>query len=127
MTSRDPGQMKKRARAMREKQQTVVYIERKQSHGCLYTVLAFLLFGWLGAAAMAVFKMLQVAWRWTLAVGWKLPVALVRATWQASVACVRWSVRGGKMLTARYGAKGWAVVGVVVVVLAILSLVFGRH
>lgn len=63
----------------------IVYVERAHSHGCLITTLAFLLFGWLGVLAVAVGKMLQLAWGFTVLcarAGWALFVRYpVKATW----------------------------------------------
>lgn len=86
----------------------VVYVQKQQNHGCLMGAVVFLLFGWIGLAAMAAWKMTKLAWSWTVAVGWKLPVALTKATWKASVvatvACTTWTVRGTQAVVARVKA-----------------------
>lgn len=94
-------------------QQTIIV--KQQSSGCLVTALVFVLFGWIGVAVMALWALTK----WTL----RASVAPLRWGWQACVALWRWSVRGSRALTARYGWRGWAVVGGVVVVLAVLGSV----
>ena len=86
----------------------------RHEHGCLVTALVFVLFGWIGLAAMAVWKLAGLAWRW---------LVVYPAQW--SMAAMRASVRGSRWLTARYGWRGWAVVAGVVVVLAVLGGVVG--
>lgn len=110
----------------------VVYVQQPQkSHGCLMTAVVFLLFGWIGLAVMAAWKLTKVAWTWTITVGWRWPVALCRAAWRGSVAATRavWphALTAGKAFHARYGAKGWAILGGVVLVLAVLGAVLGNH
>lgn len=102
-----------------QQQPQQVIIVKQQSNGCLITALVFVFFGWIGLAVMAVWKVLGWAWQ--------ASVALMRWTWQASVASVQWTARGASWLTARYGWRGWAVVGAVVVALAILSAITGNH
>lgn len=103
---------------MSRNQPPVVVIE-KRNNGCLITAITFLLFGWLGLAAMAAWKLLV----WT----WNASVALMRWTWQATVASVKWTGKASAALTARYGWRGWAVVGVIFVALAILGALTGQH
>lgn len=91
-------------------QPQVVYVQqapqKPQSHGCLVTAIAFLLFGWIGVAAVALWKLTKLAWR---------------ASWACVVYPVRWTVGGSRWLTAHYGWRGWAFVGGAVVVLAIFG------
>lgn len=96
----------------------VVYVQQQkaQSHGCLVTALVFVLFGWIGLAAMAVWKLAQLSWR-----------LLVTYPLRWSVAAVRAMARGAGWLTIRYGWRGWAVVAGVVVVLAVVGSLVGNH
>jgi len=98
--------------------QQPVIIVKQQPGGCLVTALVFVLFGWLGIAAMALWKLAQ----WT----WQASAALWRWTWQASMWSAKATARGASWLTARYGWRGWAVVGAVVIVLAILGALAGN-
>ena len=89
----------------------VVYVQQqKQSHGCLVTALVFVLFGWIGLAVIAAWKLTKVAW-----------ALLVTYPLRWSVAGIRATARGASWLTARYGWRGWAVAGGVVVALAIFG------
>lgn len=99
--------------------QVVIVQQQAKSHnGCLVTALMFVLFGWIGLAAMGVWKLTKLTWN--LFIGWP-----VKWAWQATSALWRWSLQGSRALTARYGWRGWAVVGGVVVALAILGSIVG--
>ncbi len=100
--------------AMQQQQRTSPQ-QQQSSHGCLITALIFVLFGWIGLLVAGVWRLT----RWLL----HAAVAPLRWTWQATRALTVWSWRGSQALSARYGWRGWAVVGVVVVALAILETV----
>lgn len=104
----------------------IVYVERKRS-GCLH----FLLFTWLFGGFYWAWLGLKLCWRvvtWPIRlgtrVGWDV---LIKWPWQVSVAACRWGwtwgANGSRALTARYGAKGWAIVGGAVAVLIIVGAV----
>lgn len=73
----------------------VVYV--KEKHGCLMTVVTYLLFGWIGLAVVALWKVTKWLWhigvavpaRWT----WVATVALCKWSWLGCVALVQMSVR----------------------------------
>jgi len=100
--------------ATNRNQPQVVYVQQKQSHGCFMMALVFVLFGWIGLAAMAVWKLTKLAWALLVTYPLKWSMATLRAT-----------ARGASWLTTRYGWRGWAVVSVVVVVLAIFGSIVG--
>lgn len=84
----------------------------------LRRLVLFLLFGW--------FYPLVALCVWCVKVGWKL---LVTYPWRWTVAATKWSVnvaapwtvKASKQFHARYGWRGWAIVGAVVVALAIIG------
>ena len=88
----------------------VVIVKVKRDNGCLW----FLAFGWLYPAWLLL-KAITVA-------GWRLFVAW---PWRGVVALTRWSVAASRRFTARYGARGWAILAAVVVVLAIIAKITG--
>lgn len=98
-------------------QPSVVYVQqpKRGASGCL----VFLLFGWLGLATLGAWRLTK----WTL----RASLAPLRWTWQACVASARWTARGARWLTTRYGWRGWAVVGGVIVALAILGALTSHH
>ncbi len=103
-------------------QPQVIIVQQKSHTGCLLTILATLLFGWFGLIAAALAYMVKWAWQ-VNAWGW-------RVIWRASLATSNASVRLGRAFHERYGWRGWAVVGAVVVVLAIIgniSAALGSH
>ncbi|HKV83406.1 MAG TPA: hypothetical protein VJN88_02545 [Ktedonobacterales bacterium] len=73
--------------------QTIVYVQQK-NNGCLVTALVFLLFGWLGLAVMACWKLTKLAWNWTITVGIKWPARLIKVSWVALIAMCVWSWKG---------------------------------
>ena len=102
--------------------------------GVLHFVLFTWLFGifywsWLALKWSVILsvKFVRLGWRWTVAYPVKWSIALCRWTWQASRAAWPYAVRGVQTFHARYGAKGWAIVGGIIVVLAVLGLVFQGH
>ena len=103
-------------------QRQVIEVHVKQDHGLIW----FLFFGWWYVGWVVVkwcFHVVTWPVRFGAKVGW---LTLVKWPWQASVKLWQWSVAGGKLLTERYGWRGWAVAGGVVIVLAILGSVMGH-
>ena len=88
----------------------VVIVKVKQSHGLLW----FILFGWWYVAYLAI--------KWSIVTGWKLFVAW---PWKWTIAATTWSVAASRRFTARYGARGWAILAAVVVILAIIAKITG--
>lgn len=92
---------------MANKQQpNVVYV--KQSNGCLINAIAFLLFGWIGVAALALWKLTQWVWRWCVVFPavwtWRLGLAYpVLWMWRGGVALWQVSMRA---IQQRRGAGG---------------------
>lgn len=103
-------------------QPQVIIVKQQQKHnGCLVTALVFLLFGWLGLAAMALWKLAQIGWKMTmvtLRAGWALFVAYpVRG----AIALWPHVMRASRAFHERYGWRGWAILAGVVVALALIS------
>ena len=70
----------------------VVYV--KQSNGCLINAIVFLLFGWIGLAAVALWAATKWVWRWCVVfpsvwlwrIGLQYPLVW---TWKGSIAGVK--------------------------------------
>lgn len=95
--------------------------------GLLHFVLFTWLFGifywaWLALKWCVILsvKAVRLGWRWTVAYPVKWSVAASRAAWP-------YAVRGAQTFHARYGAKGWAILGGVIVVLAVVGTILGNH
>ncbi|HEV2236863.1 MAG TPA: hypothetical protein VGR57_09420, partial [Ktedonobacterales bacterium] len=119
-----------------------VIVVKRGGNGCLLSVLITLLFGWVGLAAVALVAGTKLAWRVTAATVrglWGMTAGLSKLTARGTVAAGRGSValgrfglphvqRGVAAFTARYGQRGWLLVGggaagVVVVVVIMAALV----
>lgn len=117
-------------------QRPQVIIVKQQSNGCLVTTLVYLLFGWIGLAVMAAWKLTKLGWNLFVAYPVKWTVALTKLTWRGSIALTRWSipyivalshriVQAFQAMHARYGWRFWAILGAFLGVVLIVSLIVG--
>ncbi len=115
--------------------------------GCLFGIIMSLLFSWLywiwlvlKWTAIGSWKLLR--WAWSVGVAicrllWRTSTVTWRLLWRGSTVAWHWTIAGARMLWphaqsairafhTRYGIRGWAVAGTVVIALLAIGLLVSR-
>lgn len=115
--------------------------QANRQRGCLLAVIWTLLFGvyywgWLALkwTAKGSIALIRLSWRWTLAFYkwlWRSSVAVGRLTYEGVRVATPWVQERSRAFTARYGAKGWYIVGgsvtAFVIIIILVSVITSHH